>query len=294
MTRSPGDRRHGARRTRIVATAVLAAAAATPGWLSASGAGAQLVTAAQESPADTSTDSTTDSTSDSTTDSAGVATTDHDHATTTTSSAPGGTTTTTTGGSGHDHEDPGEPGDPGHHDPSDDFPEEWTPEQVAFAERLIADTDEALERYANPAVLPLLGFGWIGDGLTEQTYQHWVNLGWMGDGHLADPLYPESVVFRVTENGPVLEAAMYMLPAGTTMETIPEELAWLPGWHVHDNLCFEGLRVVDIIEEGETGCERGTLLITPPMFHVWVVDTPCGRFAGVDEGGLICDHDHEH
>ncbi len=29
------------------------------------------------------------------------------------------------------------------------------------------------------------------------------------------------------------------------------------------------------------------------MLHVWIVDTPCGRFAGVDEHGLMCDDDHD-
>jgi hypothetical protein len=29
------------------------------------------------------------------------------------------------------------------------------------------------------------------------------------------------------------------------------------------------------------------------MVHVWIVDTRCGRFAGVDENGLQC-HEHEH
>jgi len=30
------------------------------------------------------------------------------------------------------------------------------------------------------------------------------------------------------------------------------------------------------------------------MLHIWIVDTPCGRFAGVDENGLQCEpHQHE-
>jgi hypothetical protein len=40
-------------------------------------------------------------------------------------------------------------------------------------------------------------------------------------------------------------------------------------------------------------CERGHLTPTPPMVHVWIVDTMCGRFAGVDENGLQCTS-HEH
>ncbi|MGH9113417.1 MAG: neocarzinostatin apoprotein domain-containing protein, partial [Acidimicrobiales bacterium] len=218
-------------------------------------------------------------------------------ATTVPGTGPDGTTTTTM-----DHEDPppdAASDDPGHEDPEDpgpgdpghEFPPEWTDEQVAFAETLIADTEVALERYRNQAILPLLGYVWIHDGTEPGTYQHWINTGWIVDENTLEPEHPESLVFRNTEDGPVLEAAMYMLGLGYNMANIPEDIAWLPGWHVHENLCFEGLRLVGIAVDGV--CERGFILIPPPMVHVWIVDTPCGRFPGVDEHGLMCDHE-EH
>ena len=196
--------------------------------------------------------------------------------------------------------DPAVPGDmpapgpgaaePGHEDPSHDFPADWTPEQVAFATKLIADTEMALERYRNPAILGLLGYVWITDGTQPNGYQHWINTGWIADQYTLNPEFPESLVFRNAADGPVLEAAMYMRGLGYTMDPIPEDIAWLPGWHVHTNLCFEGLRLVGIAVDGR--CERGTILIPPPMVHVWIVDTPCGRFPGVDEHGLMCDPEH--
>jgi hypothetical protein len=31
------------------------------------------------------------------------------------------------------------------------------------------------------------------------------------------------------------------------------------------------------------------------MVHVWLTQTPCGPFAGIDEGGPMCDgHAHGH
>jgi hypothetical protein len=186
-------------------------------------------------------------------------------------------------------EDPGNE-DPGHDPPPGEFPDDWTPEQVAFANQLIADTEMALERYRNPAILGLLGYLWITDGTQPNGYQHWINTGWIGDQHTLNPEFPESLVFRNAADGPVLEAAMYMLGLGHTMNTIPEDIAFLPGWHVHTNLCFGGLRLVGIAVNGR--CERGTILIPPPMVHVWIVDTPCGRFPGVDEHGLMCDPEH--
>ena len=84
---------------------------------------------------------------------------------------------------------------------------------------------------------------------------------------------------------------MYMLGLGYNLGTIPAAIAWLPGWHIHDNLCFVGnFELVGVTVNGQ--CERGSILPTPPMLHVWVVDTRCGRFAGVDENGLQCDHEH--
>ncbi len=181
--------------------------------------------------------------------------------------------------------------DPGHEDPpAGEFPDNWTPEQVALATKLIADTEVALERYRNRAILGLLGYVWITDGMQPNGYQHWINTGWIGDQYTLNPEFPESLVFRNAADGPVLEAAMYMLGLGHTMDTIPEDIAFLPGWHVHTNLCFEGLRLVGIAVGGR--CEWGAIPIPPPMVDVWIVDTPRGRFAGVDEHGLMCDAEH--
>jgi hypothetical protein len=189
--------------------------------------------------------------------------------------------------------DPHDPGDPPHPpDPPDNgFDPDWTPEQVAYAQGLIDGTTAALPQYANTAVLPLVGYVWIFDGTEIGTYQHWIHLSRIGDPRRLDPAAPESLVFRTTDDGPVLEAAMYMLSPGYTLANIPADIAWLPGWHVHDNLCFEnGFELVGLAVDGV--CARGTLIITPPMVHVWIVDTPCGRFAGVDEHGLQCHHEH--
>jgi hypothetical protein len=35
-------------------------------------------------------------------------------------------------------------------------------------------------------------------------------------------------------------------------------------------------------------CSQGTLWVTPPMLHVWMVDNPCGPFAGIDSHGGTC------
>lgn len=48
-------------------------------------------------------------------------------------------------------------------------------------------------------------------------------------------------MFRHRPDGSyVIEAAMFFLPTGTELSTIPDDLAWLPGWHTHDELCMDG------------------------------------------------------
>jgi LPXTG-motif cell wall-anchored protein len=184
------------------------------------------------------------------------------------------------------HEHPPDPTDP----PVTGFDPSWTPEQVAYANQLIADTQEQLLRYDNLAILPLTGFQWIRDGQQVDTYQHWIHLSRIVDNRRLDAAFPESLVLRTTPDGPVLEAAMYMLPPGYNLTNVPADIAWLPDWHVHDNLCFEnGFELVGVTVNGR--CELGSVVVTPPMIHVWREPTRCGWFAGVDEFGLQC-HDH--
>ena len=200
----------------------------------------------------------------------------------------------------------GNPGDPGHGNPGDPdhghptepmpsgFDPNWTAEQTAFAQSLVDRTTAAMPQFANPAILPLMGYAYIFDGQQPGTYQHWIHLSRISDSHTLDPQFPESLVFRNTGDGPVLEAAMYMLGLGADLNHLPADSAFLPGWHIHTNLCFDNsFRLVGVTVNG--ACERGHILPTPPMLHVWAVDTVCGRFAGVDENGLQCEpHEHDN
>jgi hypothetical protein len=174
-------------------------------------------------------------------------------------------------------------------------PGDWTDEQRAELLDLLARTEAALPAFADPETLEGLGF--INFGVTAPGgYDHWINYGWVDDEHILDPEFPESLVFQYTPSGGYeLVAAMFFLPNGTTLDTIPEDVAWMPGWHQHPELCvypdgtYAGLADVD------GSCFAGEPSDMPPMMHVWLVDTGCGhRFGGVGVGGLDCDVDHEH
>jgi hypothetical protein len=178
-----------------------------------------------------------------------------------------------------------------------------TPEQQAAAENLIAITLWRLPRWADPKVAEAAGFHSIGDGFTG--YEHLIQWDWINDDDVLDPERPESLVYRVDRDGTrTLEAAMYMLPQGNTLDTVPELGGKLTQWHIHDNLCFspgEAPKVRGLTAAGG-GCPAGLVKFDPvPMIHVWIVPHECGPFAaleGVGAGQIkegeerLCDHAH--
>lgn len=172
---------------------------------------------------------------------------------------------------------------------------DWTSGEVDYMLDLIDRTEAALPAFADDEgnldedLLESLGF--VNFGLTAPGgWDHWINMDWIDDDHILDPEHPESLVFRLVDGEWVLEAAMFFLRSGDTVESFPErypDIAWLPGWHAHPNLCWD--------ETGRSsGCGSGGEPIVIPMTHVWITDNPCNhRFAGVDTGGIICE-DHHH
>jgi hypothetical protein len=204
------------------------------------------------------------------------------------------------GGSTHvgDGAPPGVGGDPGHDHgpapggtPTDPGSSGVTPEQAAAAAKLIVDTKVGLEQWQDADKVHAAGFRTIGDGGTG--YEHLVNWNWIDDGIVLDPNHPESLVYRVTPEGRVLEAAMYVLPFGTADEDIPDIGGTLTQWHVHNNLCFTPEQITDGypqrsvigLTDAAGNCHSGEKLPLAPMLHVWIVDHPCGPFASLDGVG---------
>jgi hypothetical protein len=180
-----------------------------------------------------------------------------------------------------------------------------TAEQQARAENLIAVTLRYLPRYADPAVAEADGFRSIGDGATG--YEHYINWSYINDEHELDPLYPESLVYRTEGGRKTLVSAMYMLPDGATLDTVPDVGGRLTQWHIHDNLCFSedpyetGQTRVVGLTDADGNCRFGIKLRENPMLHVWIVPHECGPFAaleGVGAGQIRegeerwCDHAH--
>lgn len=164
-----------------------------------------------------------------------------------------------------------------------------TAAQRTAAQRLIDTTRVAMAEYPDQASVEAAGYRSIGDSVTG--YEHFVSYANVADSAVLDPARVESIVLKVQPDGTKqVVSAMYILPPGQTMADVPDIAGELTTWHDHQNLCWEGGRVVGLLVNGQ--CTAGTFRATPPMLHVWLVDRPCGPFAGLEGHGGDCGHDH--
>jgi hypothetical protein len=194
---------------------------------------------------------------------------------------PPGSTTTTMMDHGNDGMDHGHGG--GRMPPQYDHPP--TAAQLQWARQFIAATKAAVvPKYDTPAKAlndKAMQFVSLGDTV------HYTSKVCRTDDRELDPTCPESLVYR----GGRLIAVMYQLQENKTMADVPDLAGDLTIWHSHD-LCFnstnpqdDGYYVVGgVLVNGQ--CLGGKKRPVSPMLHVWVVDNPCGPFAGVDPGDL--------
>lgn len=178
-------------------------------------------------------------------------------------------------------------------------PGDWTEEQRHHLLDLIDRTEEALPAgFAD--VDTAIAAGFHDFGVTVGGYAHFINNAWIDDEHIVDPAHPESLVYRVSwdeatqEPTHELVAAMFMLPSHHDGSSIPAELAWLPGWHTHADVCVTDDLTFAGLSSGGT-CTSGRPFDKPPMMHVWITEYECDhRFGGIDVGGVHCDVSHGH
>jgi len=162
-----------------------------------------------------------------------------------------------------------------------------TPAEQARAEKLIEDTIVDLRRYEFPSEAYAAGYRSIGDGITG--VEHYVNWSYINDGHILDPLRPESIVYEVRGGRQRAAAAMYQLPFGSTFADVPDVGGPLTQWHVHADLCLTNnpeQRVLSSLTTVSGSCPPGTSKAgNTPMLHVWIVPNPCGPFAALEGVG---------
>jgi hypothetical protein len=173
--------------------------------------------------------------------------------------------------------------------------ERLSDDQRAVAQELIDETAPGMAGFTDVASVEAAGYTSIGDSISG--YEHFINWSYLEDGRELDADAIEAVVFEVTPGGGrTLVSAMYMLDRGMTMDDVPEVAGDLTTWHDHENLCWDpaGTRLVGLVVDGRC-VPTGEVWITPPMLHVWMVEHPCGPFAGIEGhgGGDDCSHHDE-
>jgi hypothetical protein len=178
-----------------------------------------------------------------------------------------------------------------------------TPAEQHRAESLVRRTIVDLRRFEYPSEALAAGYRSIGDAATGD--EHYINWADVNDGHILDPMRPESLVYEVREGRQQIAAAMYMLPFGSRFTDAPDVGGALTQWHVHQDLCLTN-SPDDKTLSGFVGvngtCPAGSSKAgNTPMLHVWVVPNPCGPFASLEGVGAgqvpagqtrLCDTAH--
>jgi hypothetical protein len=221
-------------------------------------------------------------------------------------SGPAGTPPHTGGGhgnGGHSHKPPGgngttkpKPGGHGHPPTgpitSLDDPR-VTKVQRAAAKDLIDRTTAAMKAFPTVEAVVGGGYSWIQDG-KNGGFRHYVNWGYLNDGRELDPARIESIVTETQPGGgEKVVSAMYILALGKTMADVPDVAGALTTWHDHKDLCWNGNVLAGRLVNGKC-TPGGTLIVTPPMLHVWMVPHPCGPFAGIEGHGQQTCGAHNH
>ena len=191
-------------------------------------------------------------------------------------------TTTTMGDHGMDHGGGGAPGD-------------LTPAQIARANKLVADTKASVQRQGLTVAMlrntNQSGFVSIGDAMTG--VEHFVHPARHYDGKEFDPSAIEAFAVKRVNGVETIVAAMYIMENGKTMNDTPDIAGDWTMFHDHV-LSFRSSNPRD---PGyyQLAFGGGFSRRTAPMLHVWLVDNPCGPFAGTDTRNMTgsCEN-HGH
>jgi hypothetical protein len=148
-----------------------------------------------------------------------------------------------------------------------------TSDQVLGATQYVQATSAAVAKYKDLSTA--LAAGYV--AITNPNYPvvHYLNYSYMNRQDIMNPTKVDSLVYATTPYGPVLVAAMYLMPG---QGDGPMPYGCLVQWHEHTNLCrSDGTGMI----QGFTPCAPGTSYEgdTPMMSHVWQVPVAGGPLA---------------
>ena len=148
-----------------------------------------------------------------------------------------------------------------------------TSNQILGATQYVQATSAAVAKYRDLSVAKAAGYVPI----TNPNYPvvHYLNVAYMNMKDVMNPTTVDSLVYATTPYGPVLVAAMYLMPGPGDG---PMPYGCLVQWHAHTNLCTSATtHQID----GFTPCAPGSFHYgsTPMMTHVWQVPVSGGPLA---------------
>ncbi len=114
--------------------------------------------------------------------------------------------------------------------------------QTEAAMGLVQTTSAAVAKYKDLSDATAAGYVPITD--TRYPVVHYLNYSYMRGSNVLDPDHVQSLVYAFTPYGPVLVAAMYLMPSQGDPGPMPG--GCLTQWHAHTNLCTGGPERTDL------------------------------------------------
>lgn len=159
-----------------------------------------------------------------------------------------------------------------------------TAAEEAAADELYEATQNALVKYADPAVAAADGYNV--EGMFGRDF-HADNQTYIADGHVLDPEKPETLVYAVIDGEPVLLGAMFQMDGINNPG--PAVGGPLTVWHAHDHICFSlAPPALSGLQSPFGTCPVGsiTMPITHEMIHVWTLPGVPEPFGDLEDGWI--------
>jgi hypothetical protein len=163
--------------------------------------------------------------------------------------------------------------DKGHEMQTPNCTAEPTAQQVLGATEYVQAVSAAVSKYKDLSVA--VADGYVPITTTKYPVVHYLNFRYMNRQDMMNPNKVDSLVYATTPYGPVLVAAMFLMPGGGNG---PMPYGCLVQWHAHTNLCSSDItHVIDGLQPCNPGSSADPT--TPFMTHVWQVPVAGGPLA---------------
>jgi hypothetical protein len=148
-----------------------------------------------------------------------------------------------------------------------------TSQQVLGATQYVQAVSAAVSKYKDLSVATAAGY--VPITTTNYPVVHYLNYRYMNRQDIMNPTTVDSLVYATTPYGPVLVAAMFLMPGAGDG---PMPYGCLVQWHAHTNLCTsDTTHQIDGLQPCNAGSSADPT--TPFMTHVWQVPVAGGPLA---------------